>query len=305
MGVASNYSTFTLFQLLYTFGCTQSFMQHVIMKKMNPMSTSTNFHQHMVTPIKITQSSLDTTIINNSKSSTTSLLVASELVPTSARGVEDIAYLQAQANKQAKENKDDYAMNALFVNIDERPDPTPCKIHDNSNTNNQYSLPADLPPGCLLRIGPNGATKDEGFLDGDGMIHCITIPPVDEEKKEVDQQRVPMYSSTYVETSGRKLEKESKLKGDNYKFRGTLGAAPNGLPMLQSLMKNGIEFQTLSCQKDTCNTAMAISGERILALMEQSRPSEIEVYKDGKIKTVDSMLTLDDAIEDAPITGGR
>ena len=213
---------------------------------------------------------------------------------------DDIIKLQRQAETDAYSNHDNYAMNALFVNIEERPVPVPCEITSNE-------LPKDLPAGCLLRIGPNGASSEEGFLDGDGIIHCVTLPPQTANANDgrSSTSSVPMYSCTYVQTNGRTLEYQSQQNGDNYKFRGTLGSAPNGWPMLQNLFQNGIEFQTLSCQKDTCNTAMAISGDRILALMEQSRPAEIEVGKDGRIETLGAMLDLDGAIQNAPITGGR
>ncbi len=201
---------------------------------------------------------------------------------------EKIIALQVEAEKLAYANHDDYAMNALFVNIAENPNPRPC-------FSNISAFPLDLPRGCLLRIGPNGAPEEEGFLDGDGMIHAITIPP----------KSIGMYSSTYVQTNGRKLEQQSIEKGNNFKFRGTLGSAPKGWKMLQNLMQNAIDFQTLSCQKDTCNTAMAQSGNRILALMEQSRPSEVTVDKNGKVTTIGSMVTLDGTIENAPITGGN
>ena len=220
---------------------------------------------------------------------------------------EKIQSLQKEATNQARQNHDSYAMNALFVNIDEKTIPIPCTI----NTSSSYSsLPNDLPPGCLLRIGPNGGSKEDGFLDGDGMIHTITIPPSPQQQKQEEHsnensQHMIMYSCTYVQTNGRTLEQQSQLNGQNYKFKGTLGAAPYGLPMLQSLFENGINFKTLTCQKDTCNTAMARSGDRVLALMEQSRPCEIQIYKDGRMETLDSMLTLNGCIVDAPITGGN
>ena len=120
---------------------------------------------------------------------------------------DEIMKLQTQAEQVAYDSHDNYAMNALFVNIDEKPIPQLCTIINNDrktwrNTTTS-SVPSDLPPGCLLRIGPNGATVEEGFLDGDGMIHAITIPPIK------DPGRQPMYSCTYVETNGRKLEKEN------------------------------------------------------------------------------------------------
>ena len=185
-----------------------------------------------------------------------------------------------------------HAMNELFVNVDERPIPVSC------STVSKSSLPSDLPPGCLLRIGPNGGSADEGFLDGDGIVHAITLLPRYSDDYEI------AYSSTYVNTRGRRLERHS---GDNgkRKFLGTLGAAPKGLPMLANLLRNAIAFATLEPQKDTCNTAIAISGPRTLALMEQSRPSEIRFSKFGKMTTVDSFLQLDEAIPYAPITGGN
>lgn len=130
------------------------------------------------------------------------------------------------------------------------------------------------------------------------MVHAITLPPRNSDNYEI------AYSSTYVNTRGRRLERRS---GDNgkRKFLGTLGAAPKGLPMLANLLRNAFAFATLEPQKDTCNTAIAISGSRTLALMEQSRPSEIRFSKLGKMTTVDSFLQLDEAIPYAPITGGN
>mmetsp|Transcript_16404 Transcript_16404/g.41129 ORF Transcript_16404/g.41129 Transcript_16404/m.41129 type:complete len:593 (+) Transcript_16404:63-1841(+) len=196
----------------------------------------------------------------------------------------EMAQAQAIAKARAFNNFDDFAMNALFVNIDENPNPKKCKLKE--------PLPADLPRGCLLRIGPNGATQEDGFLDGDGMVHCITLPP--------DGQDV-MYSATYVDTKGRKLENSL---GNGSTFAGTLGAAPKGLPMLYNLFRNGVTFGTLDVQKDTCNTALAVSGSRVLALMEQSPPSEICIEKDGSLKTLESFARLDGAVPNAPINGG-
>ena len=136
--------------------------------------------------------------------------------------------------------------------------------------------PPHLPPGALLSIGSNGATTDEGFLDGDGMVHCVIIPE-DREKDHVT------YSSTYLETKGRSLERR---RGDGSRFGGTLGAAPRGVPMLGNLARNGLTFGTADMQKDTCNTAMAISGDRLLALMEQSPPTEFRVSRAGRVETI-------------------
>ena len=63
-------------------------------------------------------------------------------------------------------------------------------------------LPADLPRGAVLKNGPNPqpeyATEQGGWLDGDGMIHCVCLPP--------DEVGEPKYSRSWVRTSG--FEKE-------------------------------------------------------------------------------------------------
>ena len=192
-----------------------------------------------------------------------------------------------QVEQELRKKHDNDAFNALFVSCKERKDPIPI-------TETQGKLPADFPPGCLMRLGPNGADPTDGFFDGDGMVQCITFPPSDSEYK-------PSFSATYVETKGRQLEQQS---GFTKKFRGTLGGVPEGLPMLQSIFQNAITFKTLQAQKDTCNTALAEHGGRVLALMEQSPPTEIEIYKDGRVKTIESCSTLDGAIQSAPISGG-
>lgn len=205
-----------------------------------------------------------------------------------------ILLAQEEAEEYARTIHDSYrqfAMNALFVNIPERPEPIPCAMSSKSPTS---SLPSDLPRGCLLRIGPNGASKKDGFLDGDGIVHCITLPPINSDHKIT-------YSATYVDTKGRQLERS---KNNGKTFGGTLGAAPLGLPMLSNLFKNGITFGTFDVQKDTCNTALAVSGDRLLALMEQSPPSEISITKNGNMETVQSFTRLDGAVPYAPINGG-
>jgi len=204
-----------------------------------------------------------------------------------------IAQAQKDAEAYARSIHDTnrlFAMNALFVNIPERPHPTPCSMSQESRAS---SLPSDLPRGCLLRIGPNGASTEEGFLDGDGIVHCITLPP--------DGEGDIKYTATYVNTKGRKLE---RAVGNGKTFGGTLGAAPEGLPMLSNLLWNGLTFGTLDVQKDTCNTAIAVSGDRVLALMEQSPPSEIQISRDGKMTTIESFSRLDGAVPSAPINGG-
>eukprot|EP00578_Thalassiosira_sp_NH16_P026580 CAMPEP_0181087486 /NCGR_PEP_ID=MMETSP1071-20121207/6296_1 /TAXON_ID=35127 /ORGANISM="Thalassiosira sp., Strain NH16" /LENGTH=590 /DNA_ID=CAMNT_0023169373 /DNA_START=2850 /DNA_END=4622 /DNA_ORIENTATION=+ len=202
---------------------------------------------------------------------------------------EEIRARQSIGEDKARSRHDNFSTNALFVNIDERPEPARCAVAPGSDR-----LPPDLPPGALLRIGPNGATTDEGFLDGDGMVHCVIIPE-DREKDHVT------YSSTYLETKGRSLERR---RGDGSRFGGTLGAAPRGVPMLGNLVRNGLTFGTADMQKDTCNTAMAISGDRLLALMEQSPPTEFRVSRAGRVETVESFARLDGAVPPAPINGG-
>ena len=222
----------------------------------------------------------------------------------------------AEAERAGRSSHDLRAMNALFVNLPERPDPLPCSLLPPSS-----SLPPDLPRGCLLRIGPNGAPPDMGFLDGDGMVHCVTLPP--------DGEGPPLQSSTYVDTEGRRLERARRLEmeedrrrgegaGDDDDddgggagagdppptFLGTLGAAPRGLPMLAALVRNGLAFGTLSPQKDTCNTALAVSGGRVLALMEQCPPSELGVGRDGTVRTVACKERLGGAVPVGPINGG-
>ena len=222
--------------------------------------------------------------------SSTSAFTATTTAPPPLKSYspEQIAKSQSKAEADARRNFDPFPMNCLFVNVDERPTPTKCSIAPDSPLS---KLPEDLPSGSLLRTGPNGATQKEGFLDGDGMIHAITL----QNGGDI------LYSSTYVDTNGRKLERKAN---NGKKFGGTLGAAPLGLPMLNNLVRNGVEFKTLAPQKDTCNTAIAISGSRILALMEQAPPSEIKISKDGRMRTVESFARLDGAVSNAPINGG-
>ena len=203
---------------------------------------------------------------------------------------EEITDAQSRAEAAGRAAHDNFAMNALFVNVQERPEPMPCTISLDSRMQN---LPPDLPRGCLLKIGPNGASSKDGWMDGDGLVHAITLPP--------DGCGEIMYSATYVDTNGRKLERKV---ANGKRFLGTLGAAPQGLPMLANLLSNGLTFRTLNVQKDTCNTAFAVSGSRILALMEQSPPSEIKIDKSGRMRTIGSFSRLDGAIPNAAISGG-
>lgn len=211
-----------------------------------------------------------------------------DLIETSKLVSEDeISKVQARVEMEARSRHDNFAMNALFASVDEHPDPKTCSVSTGQ-------IPKDFPAGAILRIGPNGAYREEGWLDGDGLIQCVVISE--------DAALPPIFSSTYVDTRGRSLERESANTGK--RFRGTLGAAPKGFKMLQNLVQNGLDFRTTIVQKDTCNTAMARSGKRVLALMEQSPPSEIQISKNGGIKTIQSMARLDGAVKEAPVNGG-
>lgn len=219
-----------------------------------------------------------------SSSTVTSAPKAPPSTTTKNKKAED-KLLQEESEREARARHDNEIFNALFVSVPERPEPVPYKA--------KAKLPSDFPPGCLLRLGPNGALESEGFLDGDGMIHCMTFPPNGEGGT---------YSATYVDTKGRKIEKES---GSDKKYLGSLGAAPEGYPLLQTLVRNMLAFRTIQAQKDTCNTAIAEHGGRLLALMEQCPPSEIEIQKDGSIRTKESASRLDGAIPmNDPLTGG-
>ena len=217
---------------------------------------------------------------------------STKVEPAEQQTRREIENTQAAVEASARQRHDNRAMNALFVPVlEEQRTPRPCRF-----TGEKQQLPSDLPRGALLRIGPNGAVG-EGFLDGDGMIHCITLPPETDGKSQQ-----PHHSATYVDSCGRVNEQQ---RGDGSVYNGTLGAAPNGWPLLVSLAQNAIKFKTPIAQKDTCNTALANHKGRILALMEQAPPSEIEVAKSGSVITLCNFSRLDGAVpNDSPITGG-
>jgi carotenoid cleavage dioxygenase-like enzyme len=162
-------------------------------------------------------------------------------------------------------------------------------------------MPADFPPGCWLRLGPNSFQWTEGFLDGDGMVHCVTFPPTSKAtNSDLDGQS--QYTSTYVETIGRTLEEKS---GSNKKYKGSLGSAPRGYPLVQGLIENMLTFKTLKGQKDTANTALADHHGRVLALMEQSLPSEISIDLSGRVRTINALTDLEGSLSRSdPLTGG-
>lgn len=195
---------------------------------------------------------------------------------------DEVKTIQKKKEQEARDKHNNDVFNALFVSVDEKCEASPI-------LNESGKRPSDFPGGAFLRLGPNGASREEGFLDGDGLLHCVTI------SEEFDD--TPLYSSAYIDTNGRKLEKEK-----NKKFIGSLGSAPEGLPLLASVVKNLINFQVGT--KDTCNTALAESGGKVLALMEQAPPTEIEISKQGIIKTIKSKTSLNNSIPYDVVTGG-
>lgn len=160
------------------------------------------------------------------------------------------------------------------------------------------SLPADLPRGAVLKNGPNPqpefATEQGGWLDGDGLVHCVVLPP--------DAAGPPIYSRSWVRTDGFRKEREAGRR----LFDGSL-VAPRGLPLLLGLLLNGLRaFQP---QKDTANTGLLPlgGGGRVLALMEQCLPSELEVRRDGSIATLHAGVDFGGRLADFsrhPFAGG-
>jgi carotenoid cleavage dioxygenase-like enzyme len=200
-----------------------------------------------------------------------------------------IRSLQAESDERLRSQHDNEVFNALFLNVPEYSDPAPLSLGTS-----EKRLPPNFPPGCLLRMGPNGAEPTDGFMDGDGFVNCITFPPLNDAKYR------PSFSSTYIDNRGRKLERAHRGK----RFLGTLGCLPRALPLLQNLLINAVNFRTLQCQKDTCNTALAQHDGRLLALMEQCPPSEVQVTRDGRLHTLSDSCRLDGQLAWAPVTGG-
>lgn len=88
-----------------------------------------------------------------------------------------------QAETICRARHDNRAVLSLFVPVPERPIPQPCGTTDNldaetTSPTHLYGLkclptpPFDFPAGSYLRLGPGGYTKDESFLDGDGLVQC-------------------------------------------------------------------------------------------------------------------------------------
>ena len=183
----------------------------------------------------------------------------------------------------------------------------PCTTASNPSLYTPFSLNAsvrvslvriaDLPRGAVLKNGPNPrpqyATEQGGWLDGDGMVHCVVLPPDDSE---------PTYSRTWVQTEGFSKEDAAGRR----LFDGSL-VAPRGLPLLVGLVANGL--RAMQPQKDTANTGLLPIGAdgRCLALMEQCLPSELQVRADGSVVTLGAGVSFDGALIDLvrhPFAGG-
>jgi len=196
-------------------------------------------------------------------------------------------------------------MNALFLPLrEENINPVECI---------PTTLPYDFPAGALLRIGPNPqneVTGVESFLDGDGMLHSIVVPPPSSADND---ERVCIYSNRYIDTVGRRVQKKAASEhgasggGELPPFYGTLVAAPKSYPMLRNIFRNILKFGTLRGQKDTCNTAVKGFGKgKILCLMEQGLPSEVSVSQRGEINTIRSGSDLGGGLKNTnPLTGGN
>ena len=137
-------------------------------------------------------------------------------------------------------------------------------------------IPLDFPRGAYLRVGPNDEDADGqgAFLDGFGLVHCVRL-----------DGEASRYSRSYVKS--RAYEKQLKA---NKKFKGTLEAAPFGYPLIASLLKNALNFG--QAQADTCNTAICVHGKDVMAAMEQAPPTKLQVFKDGRLETVENFCDL-------------
>eukprot|EP00960_Hanusia_phi_P055049 762852-Hanusia_phi.AAC.7 len=109
------------------------------------------------------------------------------------------------------------------------------------------ALPADLPAGALLRVGPNARPGDPipGFFDGDGMVNAVVIPPGDQGK---GSDHV-FFGRKWVRTRAFKIEEEKQIL-----FEGIM-CAPRGWPIMKGLLSNFI--RTGYPLKDTANTAIS------------------------------------------------
>ena len=152
-------------------------------------------------------------------------------------------------------------MNSLFVRSANEQAPVPISGSE--------SLPADLPGGALLRIGPNPRPDDpcSAFLDGDGMLHAIIIPPPEERARGSPL----LYSRTWVRAAGfAKEEAQDGARGRTL-FEGMM-SAPRGWPVLRAMLLNYVRFG--QAVKDTANTALSYHGgaRPLLAAPPPRRP---------------------------------
>jgi carotenoid cleavage dioxygenase len=179
------------------------------------------------------------------------------------------------------------------------------------------ALPADFPAGWLLRVGPNPDPVEHaarrgtaGFLDGDGMVHAVAFHPPPSASAAEARPAAPSaaarratYARRWVATEGRAAERArgSPLAASGF-YDGTLGSAPYGWPLLGAMARNMMRFGRAT--KDTCNTALALHGGTLLALMEQGLPAELELGADGDVHTRRAGSDLGGAIPPDPLTGG-
>jgi hypothetical protein len=88
-----------------------------------------------------------------------------------------------QAETICRARHDNRVVLSLFVPVPDRPIPRPCTATDDpeaeaTSPTHLYGSkclpipPTDFPAGSYLRLGPGGYTKDESFLDGDGLVQC-------------------------------------------------------------------------------------------------------------------------------------
>lgn len=73
--------------------------------------------------------------------------------------------------------------------------------------------------------------------------------------------------------------------------------------MLQNLASNAVNGGG-QIQKDTVNTALSHHAGRTLALMEQCRPTELSIRRDGRVETKAADSDLGGDIAPVPVLGG-
>ncbi len=213
-----------------------------------------------------------------------SYLALAAITPERLRAIE--------AEMRARHQTDEAAMNEeLFRPVDvEMTEPLGARVISGA-------LPADLPAGALLRNGPNPVPgrRNGGWLDGDAMVHCVALTPGGAGTGEA------RYSRTWLRTSGFSKEEAAGAR----LFDGSL-VAPYGLRLLTGMARNA--FRASQPVKDTANTAfVSLGNRRLLAMMEQSLPTEISVSVTGEVTTINAQSDLDGALMDRrahPFSGG-